>query len=242
MIFSKIHKFKKVSSTNELAFELARKGAKEGQYVVAAEQTKGRGRLQRLWQSSPGNIYISLILRPAIPASHATQMTFVSALAVAKTLEKYLDMTLQLKWPNDVLVKGKKIAGILTEIESQNERVEFMVVGIGININQEKFPKELPLAISLYQVIKKITPLGNVLKDLLVFFEEWYSLFLEKGFPFIKEMWEEKSLIKGKEVEIRDGRKKTRGIAMGLDEKGALLIQISQGKIVPVYTGDLHIF
>ena len=242
MLFSKCHSYKKVTSTNDIAYELAKKGAQEGEYVLAETQTKGRGRMQRKWVSKKGNLYVSLILRPSIATKDISHLTFVAALAVASALEKYLNIAPQLKWPNDVLVDRKKISGILTEMESEGDKVDFMVVGMGINVNQDKFPKSLPNAISLYQVLGKNIEPSQLLEDLLASFEEWYNTYLEKGFSFIKEMWEERSLIKGRAVEVKDGRKKIRGVAVGLDTTGALLIRTPQGETLPVYTGDLVSF
>ncbi|OGQ34902.1 MAG: biotin--[acetyl-CoA-carboxylase] ligase, partial [Deltaproteobacteria bacterium RIFCSPLOWO2_01_FULL_38_9] len=167
MLFSKCHSFKKVTSTNDIAYELAKKGAKEGEYVIAETQTKGRGRMQRKWVSKKGNLYVSLILRPSIVTRNVSHLTFVAALAVASALEKHLNISPQLKWPNDVLVDRKKISGILTEMESEGDKVDFMVVGMGINVNQDKFPKSLPNAISLYQVLGKNIEPGQLLEDLL---------------------------------------------------------------------------
>lgn len=239
MLFTKAHTLKKTSSTNRVAFELAKKGAKEGEYVVSKRQSSGRGRFQRKWFSPPGNVYVSFILRPSMPASALPQLTFVSALAVSRTLEKYLQMVPQLKWPNDVLVQGKKISGILSESQTDDEKVEFVIIGIGININQKGFPKHLSHATSLFQVIKKEIDIEEILGHLLDSFEEWYGLFQKKGFAFIKEAWEEQGLMKGREVELKDGRKKIKGIALGLDTTGALIIKTQEGDMLPIYSGDL---
>ncbi len=182
-------------------------------------------------------------MRPPILSRQAQHLTFVAALAVMKTVEKYLGRALQLKWPNDVLVDGKKISGVLTELEAQTEKVDFIVMGIGMNINQEKFPKVLSqTATSLYLIQGKTTPIDSVLDDLLNQFEEWYQNYLEKGFPFIREIWEELSLIKGRAVEVKEGRKKKRGVALGLDEDGALIIKTPQGETEHIYSGDLICF
>lgn len=243
MPFTKVHHFKKISSTNNYARDLAKKGAKEGEVVVAEQQTQGRGRLQRKWLSKPGNLYVSLILRPPISTNVAPHLTFVASLAVAKTLEKNLGMAPSLKWPNDVLVDGKKIAGILTEIETVDSKIDFVIVGIGININQEKFSKSLSeTATSLQQILGKPSNLDQVLEQLLQSFEEWYTAYLKQGFSIIKEMWEEMSVIIGRDVEIRDRRKKLRGRALGIDQNGALLLQVSSGETIPVYSGNLVCF
>ncbi len=167
----------------------------------------------------------------------------MAALAAMKTLEKYLSRALQLKWPNDVLVDGKKICGILTELEAQTEKVDFVIVGMGMNINQEKFPKGLQAkATSLYLIQGKKTPLDQVLDDLLIFFQEWYQAYLEKGFPLIRDTWEELSLIKGRAVEVKEGRKKKRGVALGIHTDGALIIKTPQGETQHIYSGDLTCF
>lgn len=230
---------KKVSSTNDLARQLAKKGAKEGDCVVSESQTAGRGRLQRKWLSKPGNLYLSLILRPKILASCLSQLTFVSALAVSKTLEKYINQKPQLKWPNDVLVDGKKISGILLESETENERVEFVIVGVGINVNQKQFPQYIENATSLYQILHKEMNVDDVLNDFLKSFEEWYLLFQKEGFSFIKEMWEKQHFLKGRMVEIKDGKKKVKGTVMGLNDQGALIIKNANEDVLPIYSGDL---
>jgi len=167
----------------------------------------------------------------------------VAALAAMKTLEKYLSRALQLKWPNDVLVDGKKICGILTELETQTEKVDFVIVGMGINVNQEKFPKSLlSKATSLYLIQGKETSIDQFLDDFLIFFEEWYQAYLEKGFPLVRETWEELSLIRGRAVEVKEGRKKKRGVALGLNEDGALIIKTPQGETEYIYSGDLTCF
>jgi len=152
-------------------------------------------------------------------------------------------MAPSLKWPNDVLVDGKKIAGILTEIETIDSKIDFVIVGIGININQEKFPKSLSqTATSLQQILGKSSNLDQVLEQLLHSFEEWYTAYLKQGFSVIKEMWEEMSVIIGRDVEVRDHRKRLRGRALGIDQNGALLLQIPSGETIPVYSGNLVCF
>ncbi len=239
----KVHIFKKVSSTNDEAIDLAKKGVEEGNVVVADSQTAGRGRMKRKWYSKSGNLYLSLILRPQIKTADASHITFVAALAASSTLEKNVGTVPQLKWPNDVLIERKKIAGILTEFESEGDNIDFMVVGVGMNVNQEVFPKSIEaIATSLCKVSGKKCDLKQVREDFLSAFDQWYTDYLEKGFSFIKEIWEERSLIKGRAVEVKDNRKRIRGVALGLDTRGALLVQTPKGETLSVYTGDLVSF
>lgn len=241
MRFSKIYSFKKIFSTNDKAFKLASRGEPEGACVISERQTRGRGRLNRKWYSKQGNLYVSLILRPLMPTNAAPQLTFVAALAVKEFLEKQLgNNKLQLKWPNDVMWNGKKISGILTEMEVKDNRLDFVIIGIGINVNQRVFPKQISdKAISIYGVLGRKMSLNKVRDELLRYFEKWYAGYLKKGFSYIKKEWEERSRIRGRRVVVQDGRKKIEGIAQGLNSEGALLVKSSEDEILEIFTGDL---
>lgn len=136
--------FEETDSTNARARELADQGAPEGTLVVAERQTQGRGRKGRIWFSPPGaGIYASLILRPSIPPHEATRITFVTAVAAAEALLHLTDLNVRIKWPNDILVNGKKVAGILTEISTERGAVDYAVVGLGMNVNTPGFPDDI---------------------------------------------------------------------------------------------------
>src|SRR6516164_7325378 len=132
----KVHYFSAVDSTNSCAWQLAEQGAQEGEIVIAESQNHGRGRLGRSWVSPPyRNLYFSVILRPQLPPTHAAQTTLMAAVALADAVASFVPVAPVIKWPNDILVKGKKLAGILTESSCDSERIEFVILGIGVNLN-----------------------------------------------------------------------------------------------------------
>ena len=140
------HYFQEIDSTNARARELAERGAAEGEIVVAETQTHGRGRLGRRWESPPlGNLYVSIILRPRMAPRHAPQITLTAAVALVETVNRFLPARASIKWPNDILVEGRKLAGILTEAACNAERIEYVVLGIGLNVNcsAAAMPEEL---------------------------------------------------------------------------------------------------
>lgn len=174
---------REVGSTNEYAKELASYGAKEGTVVLAETQTAGRGRLGRAWISPKGGLYFSVILRPRISASEAVKLVFVAGLAVARILEEVCGLHVEIKKPNDVLVNGKKISGILAETNTTGEKVNYTIIGIGINVNfdvKETLPKELAKnATSLENELDKKIRLEQLFKALIEKLESLYVLFLK---------------------------------------------------------------
>ena len=240
MRFQKIKRVKVTASTNADASALAKQGEPEGTVIAAESQTAGRGRYHRKWISEPGGLYFSMILKPALKAALAPQLTFVAALAVKEAIESYVSQPFQLKWPNDVMIQRKKVCGILTEVETKEDAVEFIVVGVGLNVNQTFFPKEISTqAISLFQVSKKKLSLDKVLDRILRRFDHWYDLYLKTGFLPIKQSWEKLSQLCGRKVEIRDQKKTITGTVKELDESGALIIESPNGDTERVYAGDV---
>src|SRR3990167_609712 len=208
--------YNKIESTNDTAKEFAANDAKEGFTVVADSQKKGKGRLGRRWESPAGvNIYTSVILRPDIPPVFAPQLTLVSAVAVAETIAKYLNPPaspffkggikdfsplteggmggfLSVKWPNDILLNSKKVAGILTEMSSEMDRVNFVVIGIGVNVNMSKkmLPEELrQIATSLKEEAGREISRINFIQTLYLNFETWYKRYLNYGFEPVRKAW-----------------------------------------------------
>jgi BirA family biotin operon repressor/biotin-[acetyl-CoA-carboxylase] ligase len=184
---------RKVDSTNSFAKKLARYGAAEGTVVIAEEQTAGRGRHRRKWFSPKGGLYFSVVLRPKMKVSETVGIVVAAGLAIAKTLSENYGLTVETKWPNDVLLDGKKVCGILTEVNSVGEKVNYAVVGIGINANSavsKEFPEELkPIATSLKEKFKKRISLEDLLKQCLEKFEEVYGSYVKLGFQPILEEW-----------------------------------------------------
>lgn len=249
----KIHIFDKLTSTNERAHELAMAGAPEGTVVIAESQTSGKGRRGRVWFSSAGgNIYTSIILRPAISPEDAPKLTLVSAVALAEaiieSLKEFGIHSPGIKWPNDILINKKKCAGILTEMKMGSEGLNFVIIGIGINVNMDLYdiPMELKtIATSLSIEVKDTLSRELILQSLYSKIENWYKRYLSEGFLPVKERWEVLSAIKGVPVRAAssvDGQHSyEEGEALGLDDEGELLIKNDDGTIVAVRTGDITI-
>ncbi|HAT50978.1 MAG: biotin--[acetyl-CoA-carboxylase] ligase [Nitrospirae bacterium] len=222
------HFFPKLASTNAFAAELANAGVPEGTVVVADSQTHGRGRLGRVWESPSGvNLYFSMILRPAVSPRHTAQMTLISGLALAETVAGLGVTTAQIKWPNDLLLDGGKLAGILTEMAAEDDRVHHVVVGVGINVNGEMgsySPEIQVVARSLRDHLKKMTLRAPLLADFLGRFERWYGLYLASGFAPIRKAWIARSGIRGKPVRCNLLKESFSGEAVDMDDEGFLLV------------------
>jgi BirA family transcriptional regulator, biotin operon repressor / biotin---[acetyl-CoA-carboxylase] ligase len=231
-----------VDSTNSYAFKLALDGASEGTCVLADAQKAGRGRLNRVWFSPAGeNLYLSVILKPHVHPSNVYPITFISSLAVYDTVETITGIKPTLKWPNDLLINGKKICGTLLELSTEADMVRFVVVGIGLDINmREKEVKEEidQKATSLFIETNILFERSRVCGILLSNLEKYYILFKQNGENEICRIWEDRSCIKGKYLEINQMGRIYKGISEGIDNKGALLLNID-GKINNIIAGDV---
>lgn len=223
-------------STQEALKRLALEGAPEGTLIIAETQTAGRGRMGRAWDSPPGGLWMSLLLRPKIPPQEVSLLTMVAGLSVAEAL-RALKFQAELKWPNDVLIEGKKVCGILTESSAEMEKVHFVTLGIGINV-RNRLPAFLRRsAASLNQFSPEIRRL-DVLEALLGRLEENYKTFCDGGAPFLlRKAWRH-SAIRGKRVRVRESRGVISGVAAGLSPEGALLLR-RRGETLTVRAGDV---
>lgn len=239
-----VHYCHSVTSTNSLASELAGNGAADGTVVIAETQTKGRGRLGRSWVSPPHrNLYLSAILRPPLAASAAPRITLVAGLAVAEAVRGWTPRA-AIKWPNDVLIDGRKVAGILTELEVTEGEVGFVILGIGVNLNSdaEDFPKEVrDRAISLCAAVGGVVDRTAFAVNLLSRLEERYEQFLRQGFAAIRPLWEGLSCLNGRQVEIDSGGTRRTGVVLGLGADGALRLRDPAGQEVSVVAGDVTV-
>ncbi len=244
LIGNKIHFFDEIDSTNNHAVSLAVDGAGEGEVVIADCQTAGRGRLRnRIWHSPPGrNLYTSIILRPDIQPAFAQGLTLVAGVAVAELLSGYCPVAL--KWPNDILAGGRKISGILTEMRIKGQNLDFVVVGIGINVNMEStdFHEEIcDISTSLKgQTSNSISRLGLTV-DLYRLLEKWYRLFIDEGFVPVRDRWMEYSDMIGKTIEVTGTDVVQRGRCRGIDSKGALLLIDEENRTRRVLSGDVSV-
>jgi BirA family biotin operon repressor/biotin-[acetyl-CoA-carboxylase] ligase len=228
-----------VPSTMDVAFQWGMDGTPEGTLVIAESQTKGRGRMGRGWSSPKGKgVYLSIILRPPLPPTQVAQLTLLSAVAVAEAIEDKTGMLPQIKWPNDLLLHHKKVAGILTELSAETDRVRFVVIGIGINVNTplNSLP---PHATSLKQEAKRHFSRVALTQDVLRKMEFWYGRLLGEGFSSILQRWKELSLTLRRPIRISDASGHLEGEAIDIDTDGGLLIRCDTGVIVKRMAGDV---
>jgi len=228
----RLHRYETLGSTNDEAKTLARAGAPEGTLVWAGEQTAGRGRRGRTWLSPPGNLYLSLVLRPDGAASRAAQLGFVAALGLGDALTALTGPALKLryKWPNDLLVNGKKLAGILLESENAaSDRVDFVVAGIGVNIVAAPVDVEFPATSLAAQGVATLTPpvlLGGFARH----FEIWLRRWRAEGFAPVRAAWLARASGLGEPVRVRLERSTLSGRFLDLDDDGALLLEGEEGR------------
>lgn len=238
-----IYHFETVVSTNDTAKALGTQGAAEGTLVVAETQTGGRGRLGRRWLSPPGlGIYASVLLRPPLPPGELPQITLSTAVAVVRALTRAVGVTPGIKWPNDVILKGKKLGGILTEMETESDQIRYLVVGMGLNVNNPDFPPELAgIATSLLREEGRPFSRLAILQAWLEEFETLYQDFLARGFPDILEEWKQHSVTLGKYVAVRQGPRQVEGLAREIAVDGALVLETAWGEVVKVTSGEITV-
>jgi BirA family biotin operon repressor/biotin-[acetyl-CoA-carboxylase] ligase len=236
------HTFEEVTSTHDVAYKMALEGALEGVVVMAESQTQGRGRLNRSWISPAGkNLYLSLILRPDISPQVVPNLTYLGAVSTAEALAKSFSLKVELKWPNDVLMKGRKLAGLLNEVKAEPDQVDFVVLGFGVNLNMgdEAFPPELrETATSVMRELGHSISRVEFTRCLLESIEARYEEFLNQGPDRIIEAWEGIARIRGKFVHVRSYGEVHRGVAEGLGRDGALVLRRGEEKI-RIVAGDL---
>lgn len=238
----RFYHFFKTDSTNRVAMELAYAGTEEGAVILAEEQTEGRGRAGRKWHSEQGTgIYVTLLLRPRLSPAQASLLTMLAGLALHSAILAQTGLNAELKWPNDILVEGKKLGGILTEMHAEPSQVRFVIVGIGINVNQEKFPPELsPIATSLRKESGKTHSRLELLVRLLREFETDYNRFFREGPSYVVSRFAEVSrFADGKRVRVDTGRDTYYGRTAGLSADGLLLVKQDNGETVTVIAGDV---
>lgn len=234
-----------VDSTNDLAKSLAKEGAAEGLVVVAEEQQKGRGRRGRSWASPFGlGVWVSVVLRPPIPPYEAPQAALVAALATAGAIEATAGIEAAIKWPNDILVTGRKTAGILVEMDAELEEVRSLVVGVGINANlpREAIPEEARArATSLMEATGRKVDRIALLAAFLTQLEAGYLQWIDKGFDAILPTLRAKTAYLGERVEVIEAARTWHGIARDLASDGALLVEDAGGRRVPVYAAEVSL-
>jgi BirA family biotin operon repressor/biotin-[acetyl-CoA-carboxylase] ligase len=235
---------REVTSTNDWARKLASQGAAEGTVTIAETQTHGHGRVGRKWVSPPGGLWFSLILRPNLRSAEAVKLTFVAGLAVAETLDEQYGLRAETKWPNDVLVNGRKVCGILGEVCTTGKEVNAVVLGIGINANlaERVLPESIRAgATSLETELKREIPLEELFNRLVEKLEAMYALYRTRGFSPILKQWKRHAGFLGQEVEVTDGNEKTTGLACDIDQDGSLVLTLENGTLKHVFAGDVSL-
>ena len=238
--------FRQTGSTSDLAVERAQQGAAEGLVIFAEKQTKGRGRMQRDWESKDQKgLWFSFLLRCPLPTRAASQLTVMTTLAVLRALVDATRLPFRIKWPNDIYCNGKKIAGILTEIEADLDRIHHAVIGVGINVNhrEEDFSPALRGQASSLALSGGGQPLHRpeLAVKVLESIDRHYQLLKSGSFQNFLHEWEEWDDVLGKQISVRTGERTLRGQASHLDDDGALVIRLDSGVNERITSGDLHV-
>jgi BirA family biotin operon repressor/biotin-[acetyl-CoA-carboxylase] ligase len=236
-------RYDSVASTNDTGRELAASGAVEGTCVIAREQTLGRGRQGRFWSSPPGEgLYLSLVLRPQIKPADSTILTLAAAVGVAETFGLDFDAPADIKWPNDVLVSGRKICGILVESAIQNDRLQYAVMGIGVNIAQAGFPDDIGISATslLLETGRRIEP-EDFAPPMLERLERWYLAAINHPDQVI-ERWEQlSSYARGRRVGVQSAEGTIEGTTRGLTSRGALILEMDNGETREIVSGEVSL-
>ena len=245
-IGERLEYLKTTTSTNADAFRLAEEGAIEGTVVVADSQTGGKGRRGRIWSSPAGvNLYCSVVLRPSVMPHEAPQLTFISAVAVARAIELTTKLTPEIKWPNDLLISGKKVAGLLNEMSAETDGINFVILGIGVNLNMtvNQFPDDLrqpatSLLLESGEPVDRSRFTGIMLNEL----NRLYADFLTHGFGPVREEWQQRCNANGRQVIVSDsGTDCTGGRFIGIDVDGALLLRSDDNVLHRITCGDVRV-
>jgi BirA family biotin operon repressor/biotin-[acetyl-CoA-carboxylase] ligase len=234
-----------VNSTSDWAKELAELGAAEGTVTIAEAQTAGRGRFGREWISPMGGLWFSIVLRPRFKPLEAVKLVFVAGLAVADVLREIYSLRVETKWPNDVLVNGLKVCGILAEMNTTGEKVNYVVVGIGVNANfdvKRVLPEKLRnVATSLEKELGKKVKLEELFRALLERIESVYEQFIREGFAPVLKGWKSYAGFLDCAVEVTNENERLSGLALDVDDEGALALKLKDGTIRRVFIGDVSL-
>jgi len=243
-IARRISPYYSIVSTNETAFRLAEKGAPEGTMVIAEKQTGGRGRMGRSWHSPPKlGLWMSLVLRPKIAPSAAPSLSILSALTLSEVIRAKYKLQSMIKWPNDCLIDNRKVSGILTELSAEPDKTEFVIVGVGINVNltSKDFPRSLrSAATSLREELGEKVNRVDLLRAFLERFEINYDLFKAKGLKAFLGKIKKHSLMLGRKIKLKVGQKIIQAVAYDIDSDGALLAR-HRREILRVTAGEVTI-
>ncbi|MGI1690705.1 biotin--[acetyl-CoA-carboxylase] ligase [Thermoanaerobacter uzonensis] len=236
-----IHKLV-IDSTNNFAKEIASR-VPDGTVIIAEEQTAGRGRLGRSWISQKGcGIWMSIILKPNIQPQEAINLTQVAAISVVKAIEEVFHVESKIKWPNDIILNNKKVCGILTEMSSEIDKINYVIIGIGVNVNCDNFPEELKgKATSLYLETNSKVDRKKLTASILNNLEFYYNAYLQKGFEYIRPICIEKSITIGRQIKVIANEGEIEGKAVTIDNNGSLVVETKEGKRLSIMSGDVSV-
>ncbi len=241
-----LHFYPEVGSTNLIAQELGRKGEGEGTVVVADDQTAGLGRAGKSWFSPPRvNLYCSVLLRPPVLAREATLLSLVGAVATTEAIRREGALAF-IKWPNDVLIEGRKVAGILAEADFRGEHINYVALGIGVNLNVSRAVLKKGLgkvaegATSLKEAMGKEVDRARFAAALFSQLEGWYQRYLQGGRELILRAWLERSMMMGRRIRVKINGRTLTGIVWGLDDYGLLLVRTNTGRVETITTGEVR--
>ena len=232
---------KELESTQLLAHELAKKDAKHGTVVIADSQKSGKGRLGRKWYSDSGKgIWLSIILRPDFNYIQAPLITLLTSTVIIDSLKKLYNLEGKIKWPNDIYINNKKLSGILTEVHGEQDRIHYMIIGIGLNTHKTNYPADIKdKAVSLEEIIEKNPVRADIIRILLEQFENYYQIFEQEGFDPFYNMYNNQLTGFGKETLVINNNRQIKGINLGVDASGFLKIKRDDGEIIKVVSGDI---
>jgi BirA family transcriptional regulator, biotin operon repressor / biotin---[acetyl-CoA-carboxylase] ligase len=239
-----IHHFPQIESTNTKARELAEQGAPEGTLVVAEYQTRGKGRMSRPWESPAGqNLLFSLILRPTLPPQQTFNLILLVSVALCRSIQMETNLELKIKWPNDLYCRERKMAGILAEFAAESDRLNYVIIGVGLNVNWSPaaLPEDAQATTSILQETGMRASRSEILASFLSGMEQFYRKAQREGYQFIQKAWEHYSLIKDRPVRVMNGKETWTGVAQGIDPQGALVVILDSGEKKRFLAGDVHL-
>ncbi|SEH80932.1 BirA family transcriptional regulator, biotin operon repressor / biotin-[acetyl-CoA-carboxylase] ligase [Halobacillus karajensis] len=241
---NELYHYDQVESTQEIVHQLAKQGKPHGTVVIADEQVKGKGRMARNWDSPKGKgIWMSILLRPNLPPLQAPQLTLLAATVLAKLIAENSDLNPQIKWPNDLLINHKKVSGILTEMQAEQDTIQYIVLGMGMNVNQGE--DEIPEKIRYKASSLKVEGghdwnIQATIQHILRLFERAYDVFESQGFETIKKEWEHFGYKIGEEVTISTMKETWKATLIGIEPDGALRARRRNGREEKLYSAEIH--